>query len=201
MSMRILGCCALAAAALTLGVSSADADIYTWVDKKGVTNVSNLPPPEGARVTNVDRTPPRDAAREAAAREATRQAELRALNDRVQQLTDQVEQQRREPVAFAYAPPPMPYAPPAPAYVVNVMQPAAPSYGGASGCDYTWGDCGFGVWPGYYGTTVVVGRGKNFRRAGMSNPWGNQIVPPLRPPQAPRMPPPQAPRMPPPHHH
>jgi len=186
MSMRILGTCAAVAVALTLGVPAAHADIYTWVDKKGLTNVSNLPPPEDARVTSVARTPPKDAAREAAAREAARAVELRALNDRVQQLTDQVEQQRREPVALAYAPPPIPYAPPAP-YVVNVMQPPAPSYSGGTGCDYAWGDCGFGAWPGYYGATTVIvgGRGKNFHRGGTNNnPVYGPLIPPLVSPQS-----------------
>jgi len=191
MSMRILGNCAALAAAVALGVPAARADIYTWVDKKGLTNVSNLPPPEGARVTNVSRAAPKDAAREAAAREAARQVELRALNDRVQQLTDQVEQQRREPVALAYAPPPVPYAPPPAPYVVNIMQPAAPSYAAAPGCDYAWGDCGggfgFGAWPGYYGATTVIvgGRGKNFHRGGTNNnPVYGPLIPPLVSPQS-----------------
>ena len=112
--MRILGCCALAAAALTLGVSSAHADIYTWVDKKGQTNVSNLPPPEGG----ADQCRPHAAqGRSPRGRCARGDAASRAVrpNTVACRLTDQVEQQRREPVAFAYAPPPMPYAPPAPA--------------------------------------------------------------------------------------
>ena len=71
-------------------------DIYTWVDGAGVTNVSNLPPPEGVRTSNVARAAPNDPAREAALREAARESEMRALNERVQQLQAEVEQSRRE---------------------------------------------------------------------------------------------------------
>jgi hypothetical protein len=187
MSMRMLGICAVA---MAIAASSAHADIYTWIDKKGLTNLSNLPPPEGARVTNVSRLAPKDAAREAAARESARQAEMRALNDRVQQLQAEVEQTKNAPpLVLAYAPPPA-YAPPAAApYIINVMQPqAAPASGG---CDYAWGDCGFGAWPGYYGSTVVVGgRGRNGRRN--NNPpyqYNGPLIPPLvSPPPPPRAP-------------
>src|SRR5690349_18536779 len=60
----------------------AHADIYTWVDSAGRTNVSNLEPPEGARVTNVVREKPPTPS-EAAAREAQRRKELTALEDQV----------------------------------------------------------------------------------------------------------------------
>src|SRR5689334_22941462 len=36
----------------------ARAEIYTWIDASGVTNVSNLPPPDGAKVTKVQHAPP-----------------------------------------------------------------------------------------------------------------------------------------------
>jgi hypothetical protein len=172
------------ALALAAAAAAAHADIYTWVDKKGVTNVSNLPPPDDAKVTNVLRTQPKDAAREAAAREAARQAEVRALAERVQQLQSDVEQARREPPpVLAYAPPPPPYAASPTLNIVNVVQPAQPSYAPAyGGCDYSFGDCGFGVWPGfvYYGGTFAGGRGKGFRHGGAGH-HGNQIVPPLIP--------------------
>ena len=67
---------ALAAAA---SVPLAHADIFTWTDKSGNVNVSNLSPPEDARVTSVTHDPPKDPAREAAILEARRQAEMRAL--------------------------------------------------------------------------------------------------------------------------
>ncbi len=200
MSIRNLAGCLTAALALV--VTTAHADIYTWIDKKGLTNVSNLPPPEDAKVTNVQRAAPKDAAREAAAREALRQAEVRVLNEKVQQLQDQVEQARRDPPVLAYAPPP-PYASAPTVNIVNVTPQAQPSYAPSySGCDYSFGDC-FGGWPGYWGgtTTYIPGRiGKPYRRAnGFGNPGNNQIVPPLIPLPSPvRMAPPPPPHMTPP---
>src|SRR5207245_6989787 len=77
----------LSTCALALGASLAHADIYTWTDASGRTNVSNLPPPEGARVSHVvHETPPPVAAPSDGAREAERQAQLRVLSERVQQL-------------------------------------------------------------------------------------------------------------------
>ena len=144
----------------------ARADVYTWVDGSGVTNVSNLPPPEGIRVSNVTRAAPKDPAREAALREAARESEMRALDERVRQLQAEVEQSRREnppPQAFS-SPPPMHHAPaPAAPYVI-VVSPPPPTYPQPSGgCDYAWGNCGFGFWPGFYPTSVVVPRDRHFR--------------------------------------
>ena len=176
----------IAAVAAALGATAAHADIYTWTDKSGLVNVSNLPPPEGARISKVVKETPKDPAREAAARESARQAEVRALNERVQQLQDQVEQARRDvppPVAMI-APPMMPaydnFAPPAP-YIVNVVQAPAPAYPAGGGCAYSWGDCGFGL-SGFYAPSVVVVRGRNPRHGGGSPQYGTgQIVPPLMP--------------------
>ena len=95
--LMVTVCFALAAAA-----GPACADIFTWVDKNGVTNVSNEPPPEGVRVTKVVRSAPKDAAREAAARTA----EMRALRDRVEDLTKEVEQARHDAMPPPYAPVP-----------------------------------------------------------------------------------------------
>jgi len=174
-------------------VAPTHADIYTWTDKNGVVNVSNLPPPEGVRPTRVTHEAPKDPAREAAARDAAQLAELRALNERVAQLQEQVEQSRREtpPPMVVVAPPMMPYAAPAAPYIVNVVTQSPPAYGSTgSGCDYgwgDWGDCGgFGVWPGYYGAGVVAVPRRNHggRRFGPPQVQ-NPIVPPLIPP--PRM--------------
>ena len=55
------------------------ADVYTWVDAAGGFNISNLTPPAGARVINVTR----EAEPNAAARDALRDAEVRALAERV----------------------------------------------------------------------------------------------------------------------
>ena len=121
-------------------VQPAQADIYTWTDKAGVVNVSNLPPPETASNTKITRAAPRDAAREAAAVDAARQAEVRALADRVQQLQVELEQSRREtPPPVAFVAPQMPYAP-APTYIVNVVSPPAPAYAAPmGGCGYGFG--------------------------------------------------------------
>jgi len=178
---------------LLLSAGAAQADIYTWTDKNGVVNVSNLPPPEGVRPTRVTHEAPKDPAREAAAREAAHLAELRALNERVAQLQEQVEQSRREipPPMAVVAPPMMPYAAPSGPYIVNVVtQQPAPAYGPTGACDSGWGgwgDCGgFGMWPGYYGSGVVVVPRKNHGGRRFSPSQGqNQVVPPLIPP--PRM--------------
>lgn len=150
----------------SLDALTARADIYVWTDAAGVTNVSNLPPPEGVRTSNVTRAAPKDPAREAALREAARESEMRALNERVQQLQAEVEQSRREtppPAAFV-SPPPMHHAPaPAAPYVI-VVSPPPPAYPQPlSGCDYSWGNCGFGFWPGLYPTSVVVLRDRHVR--------------------------------------
>jgi hypothetical protein len=155
----------LIAIAGTMYPLSAFADMYVWTDKAGVTNVSNLPPPEGTRIQSVTYAAPKDAAQEAAFREAMRQAEMRALNERVQQLQAAVEQARRDPpaptIVVAQAPAPPPPAP----QVIVVSPPPAPVYPQpvAAGCDFSWPyNCGFGFWPGFYPTTVVV-RDSHFR--------------------------------------
>src|SRR5439155_26380625 len=56
--------------ALTLGDQLAYADIYTWVDASGATNVSNLSPPEGVRVTRVTHENPQKPVRLETARDA-----------------------------------------------------------------------------------------------------------------------------------
>src|ERR1700687_3450705 len=74
----------------TLGLQPAHADLYTWVDASGGVNVSNLAPPEGARITNViPASPPKTTTRDDP-REAVRDAEVQALTKRVRQLEDQV---------------------------------------------------------------------------------------------------------------
>src|SRR4029077_6101246 len=100
--------CLVAALAGALGASSAGADVFVWVDARGHTNVSNLAPPDDARVTTVIKSVPRTAAQEEAARTAAQRAEMQALADRVTTLQDQLEQSRREAawMPAAYAPPP-----------------------------------------------------------------------------------------------
>ncbi len=140
----------------------ARADIYVWTDAAGVTNVSNLPPPEGSRRVSVTRAAPRDAAQEAASREAARHAEMRALDERMRQAEADAELARREAaLALAaaqprYAPPPAPAAPPV-VVVLTPSPPPAPAYPTSVGpCDYAWGNCAWGFWPGFYSPGLVV---------------------------------------------
>lgn len=105
--------------ACAVGVRLAHADVYTWTDASGRLNVSNIAPPEGARVTRVvheDPPSPNIA--------AARAAEVRALNERVAQLEDEVERAQRQSA------PPVPYrvvaAPVAPAAQVHVAVTVMP---------------------------------------------------------------------------
>jgi Domain of unknown function (DUF4124) len=150
----------------TLYPASARAEIYTWIDNAGVTNVSNLPPPEGARALNVTRAAPKDPVREAALREAAREAQMRALQEHVQQLQAEIEQSRREapPSPAFVSQPPIQYSPAQPAPYVIVVSSPPPAYPEpASGCVYSWGNCGLGFWPGAYPASVVVVRDRHFR--------------------------------------
>jgi hypothetical protein len=151
--------------AAALGPALAHADIYTWTDASGRVNVSNLDPPDGVRVTNVVHVNPEDKAREDAALNAARQAEMQSLAERVRQLQDEVELSRHQmppPIDYrpvALPPPPAQYstdwaAPPA-QYPVSA---ASPAY---SGCEFEW-NCG--SWWGGYPVSVVVVRAPNFRR-------------------------------------
>jgi len=150
----------------TFGLRPAHADIYTWVDASGTVNVSNLAPPEGVRPTKVIREgAPNTKAREDAARDAARQAEVQALAERVQQLQDEVDRARRQvPVQADYRaipPPAIPYqvepAPPPVQYAAD-MAPSA-----TVGCDLSWMGCGLGWGQAIYPASVVVLRTGNFR--------------------------------------
>ena len=157
MMLERIGRVALPSLLAGLAAWSAHAEIYTWVDATGTTNVSNLPPPEGAKVTKVQPAPPPEvAAREQAAFEAARRAETDALAQRVRDLE-----------ALAARSPPPDYRPPVPPPViqyivepqpapmqltVEMAQPAYSDYG----CNPSWASCAL-WWPGYYGGFVVVG--------------------------------------------
>ena len=167
----------------------AHADIYTWVDASGNTNVSNLAPPDGVKVTNVQRAlPPEIVAREDAAREAARQAETRALAERVRQLESDA---ARGPPPD-YRPPMAP--PPVIQYIVEAPQPpmqqsveiTSPAYGGYGyggyGCDPSWFGC---WWPGLYPASVIV--------VGASNPHHNHPIQHGHNVTGPRLPPPFGP--------
>jgi hypothetical protein len=163
----------------------AHADVYTWVDAAGNTNVSNLAPPAGARVKSVAREDPAAKARAEAARAAARDAELRALADRVAELErGAAPTMRAGPAAYAAAPTyalPPPYAmappsaasPPAPRFSV-AMLPSTPPEDAAPSLLPSCGslDCVPMLGSPFYAPSVVViaaparhHRGRATRRA------------------------------------
>ena len=180
---RLLSAVLSAALACALGVPAAHADIYTWTDATGRVNISNLTPPDGARVTSVLREAPRPAAmRPEPAVDLPPQADVQALAERVRQLEREVDLARRQP------PPPMVYAA-APAqpmsqypYPMDAASP--PNYG--YGCDPSWAGCGgFLGAPFGYPASVVVLRPSGFRRPGAFHGMHRAAMPPMRPPGQP----------------
>ncbi|HZI83061.1 MAG TPA: DUF4124 domain-containing protein [Casimicrobiaceae bacterium] len=139
----------------------ARAEIYTWIDASGVTNVSNLPPPDGAKVTKVQHAPPPEiVAREDAARDAARRAETQALAERVRQL----EADAASPARFAPPPDYVPVAPPVIQYIIQAPSPpmqqtvevSPPQSGyGYGGCDPSWAGCALSWFPGFFPFVVV----------------------------------------------
>ncbi len=150
--VRILRSVALVAV-VAAGAPCASADIYTWVDATGTTNVSNLAPPEDTRVTGVIKT----SAVRPVDPDAERDAAVRVLAERVRQLQDEIEAARRAPPppAYAYGAP----APP-PQYVDATMPAPLPYYETAStespgpACDPAFQFCGLG-W-GFAGVPAVI---------------------------------------------
>ena len=137
---------ALMGAGAALAPSAAMAEIYGWVDPSGSVTYSNLPPPKNARVIDViEETPPPTPQAQAAA-EAAHEAEMRALNERVRQLEQELQLTRYDS------------APPAPPYP-TVAPPSygpPPSYASYGPCfDSEFFDCGWGGGPIYYTVGVV----------------------------------------------
>ena len=160
------------------GLQPARADIYTWIDASGRTNISNLDPPPDAHVTSVIKSSP---VKPDARNDALRDAEVQVLAERVRQLQDDVEQARRQaavPVQYPYVP-----SPPIVQYI-STPAPAPMQYAddGASqpayGCDPSWSSCALGWYPGVYPASVIVLRAPNFRR-GFPNRGGHHFVTPL----------------------
>ncbi|HVP86936.1 MAG TPA: hypothetical protein VMU79_02550 [Casimicrobiaceae bacterium] len=190
MMLSLLRIALLIALAATFGLRAAHADIYTWVDASGALNVSNLAPPDDAKVLKVVHTD--DA--------AAQKAETQALADRVKQLENQVAAATSQPPPMNYAPPPVVYAPPAPPvvqYIIQAPQPApqyvvdqAPPDYSYQPCDPSWYGCSFG-WPGYYPSGVVVvstppfrnfkpGFGRGFRpQPSPHSPMQTSLIQPL----------------------
>lgn len=138
----------------------ARADIYTWVDAAGNINLSNLAPPASAHVINVVHASPQPAA----AREAVRQAEVQALEDRVRQLESEADLARQPAPVPQYRPAPVS---PVIQYVVT-SAPALPPYAAAASpspgyCDATQLECGLWAFPGVYPASVIVFPATRFR--------------------------------------
>lgn len=129
----------LAVLILGLGLAGpAGAEIYGWVDTDGSFTYSNLPPPKGARVTDV--IPEAAPATRIPSSEMTRQAELAALQDRIRLL--ELERDHARPQVVDFPPPPQ-YAPP--------LAGSAYGYGYGYGCDSLDVDCNA-----YYGLPYVA---------------------------------------------
>src|SRR5690348_8687953 len=146
-----------------LGVPLAHADVYTWTDVSGRLNVSNLAPPEGVHVSRVVHEDPK-VRPPAPPRDAARDAEMQALNERVAELQDQVDRAQRQPPAPVVAYRAVAPAPPV-QVTVNVVPPAPAADYAASpayppGCDPTVFGCPvFG-----YPVGVVVLKSPRFHR-------------------------------------
>ena len=149
--------------------SAAHADVFTWVDKSGRVNVSNLDPPADAHVTSVVHVnaPKVTPAAVDAAREARHRAEVTALAEQVRQLQDEVKAAQRPPPA------PQPRyrvaaAPPV-SYAAGDWAPDASPYAydappiGAAGCDPSWWGC-TPYWGPGFPTSVIVLRTPAFHR-------------------------------------
>jgi uncharacterized protein DUF4124 len=120
------------AAILVLATPVALADVYTWKDPAGRLNVSNVAPPEGVRIESVvHEDPPKVSPGAAAAR--AQGAEMRALNERVAQLADEVERAKEQAAL-----PPVVYRPaPSPPVLVNVNVAPAPAAAAPGYADYS----------------------------------------------------------------
>src|SRR5882672_1006116 len=152
-----------------VGWASAYADIYTWVDPSGNVNLSNRPPPEGARVTNVFREDPAARASAEAARAAAQREELRALSDRVKQLERDLDaaNERPAPAPIVYPPPmpaPAPYPPVVTQTIVVPNAPTYPTYASTYGdCSDPWSSCFSPGYFGFYPGVVVLSAPRSHR--------------------------------------
>lgn len=134
---------------LALALAPAWADVYTWVDASGQVTYSNLPPPAGVKVLEVVRgaapggpTPAEQAA-------AEREAEVRALAERVRQLEAEAAPGGEAP------PPPLRTARAAPPTEQNVE------------CPPPWSDCIAPGWaPWMYPSVVVTGSPRGHHHKG-----------------------------------
>jgi hypothetical protein len=151
------------------GQQPAHAEIYTYIDAQGRTNVSNLTPPDGARITSVvHEAPPRPNPHADAAREAARQADVAALSQRVEQLQyalDSAARQPPPPPQYVMVPAPMPMAPPPQQYAAD----AASAQYQDQDCPAGWSSC-TSWWNPAFAPIVVV---PSARRGNPAIHWGH----------------------------
>ena len=156
----------LAVPGCTVGWQLAYADIYTWVDAYGSINVSNVAPPEGVHVTKVTHeSPSKNASRPDGSGDASRQAEVQALAERVRELEHEIDVSRNQAPTIEYhaapAPPPVPYrvsVPPSPVpYALNPLTeyPVESTQPNEAGCDPAWTTCWWGQ-PVYLPSIIVL---------------------------------------------
>ena len=106
------------------GLAPAHADIFTWTDASGRTNISNVEPPKDAHARRiVQKEAPRKPVDEAS-RAAAQAAEMQALRDRVSELEAEVDQAKQRANVQAYR---APLPAPAPVVVVTAPPAYAPS--------------------------------------------------------------------------
>ena len=180
---RLLLWVSTAALAWLLGLSAARADIYTWTDAAGRVNISNLTPPDGVRVTNVVHETPKPPPVRPDPGDASAQADVQALSERVRQLEREIDFARRAPPPMSYAAAPAPPVVQYPdvQYSYAMQPPPQPSYG----CDPSWIGCGgFGYlgWPYGYPASVVVVRAPRFHRGDAFHGMHRNPMPAMRPP-------------------
>ena len=135
--------------ACVLGLQCAHADVYAWLDASGTVVYSDLAPPPGARIIDVvPDSAPAVGTRAAilSNHDASKQAEVDMLSERVRLLERLAELGARQALIPQYG------AGPAPA--MN------------SGCDYTWTDCAPWWGPPVYPGIIVVQRSPLFPRFG-----------------------------------
>jgi hypothetical protein len=143
---------------LAAGTELACADVYTWTDAKGIVNVSNLAPPDGARVENVVHDIARAVVPPSVPApvpniDPLAQAEVQILAMRVRQLEYEVDFAKRHAPAVEYVPVPMP------TMQYGIEPPPQSNYG----CDPSWFGCGAWAFGGYPAGVVILGA-PNFRR-------------------------------------
>lgn len=148
--------------ACVLAIPETQADIYRWVNEEGSVVYSDSPPADRNRVTDVfvsDKSAP------SAPPASSPSLEMQALARQVEQLRDELAEERRARRAAEYAV----QAPPPPA--------VAPAEAGA--CDPGFADC---FWPGarpYFPATVIISTPIVHRvHRGHHHFRGDQHVPP-----------------------